>query len=77
MTVFAEYVGEEIFVTFSAETDDADYGVPGSPVFDELDQHSIQVIHLTICGIIVKMSDLPVDLRKKIMWLADGLEWKE
>lgn len=75
MTVRAEYKGEEIQVTFTAETERTDYGVAGSPEFDELDEYSIEVEHLTILGLDVKMSDLPDDLHDVIMSLSDGLEF--
>ena len=76
MLVFAEYIGEEIVVTFSANMNRTDYGVAGSPEFDELDPYSIEAVHLTICGIIVKFADLPNDLHDAIISFSDGLEWE-
>jgi hypothetical protein len=75
LTVWAEYKGEEMQVTFTAETVRTDYGVPGSPVWDEVDPYSIEVEHLEILGLDVKMDGLPPDLHDAIRALSDGLEW--
>ena len=77
LTVWAEYKGEEMQATFTAKTVRTDYGVPGSPEWNEVDPYSIEVEHLTILGLDVKMADLPDDLHDAIMELSDGLEWKE
>lgn len=76
MTVQATYHGEEILVHFTAETERTDYGVPGSPVWDEIDPASIRVASIEILGLDVKLSTLPEDLRNAILDLADGLEWE-
>ena len=75
MAVRAEYSGEEIQVMFTAETHRTDYGIAGSPEFDELDPYSIEVEHIAILGFDVKMADLPHDLHDAIMALSDGLEF--
>jgi hypothetical protein len=77
LAVEAEYKGEEMQVTFTAETVRTDYGVPGSPEWNEVDPYSIEVKYLTILGLNVKMADLPDDLHDAIMALSDGLEWEE
>lgn len=75
LAVWAEYKGEEMQVTFTAETVRTDYGVPGSPEWDEVDPDSVEVEHLTILGLDVKMDDLPGDLHDAIMALSDDLEF--
>ncbi len=76
MTVEATYHGEEILVHFTAETERTDYGVPGSPVWDEIDPASIRVASIEILGCDVKLSTLPKELQDAILGLADGLEWE-
>lgn len=76
MTVSATYHGEEMTVSFTAETERTDYGVPGSPVWDEIDPASIRISSIEILGLDVKLSTLPEDLRDAILGLADGLEWE-
>ena len=75
MTAFATYNADDIVVEFCAETEVTDYGVAGSPTFDEVVQGSVAVNVLTILGVDVKITDLPADLQKAIMQLSDGLEW--
>lgn len=76
MTVSATYRGEEIEVSFTAETERTDYGVPGSPVWDEIDPTTIRVSSIEILGVDVKLSTLPKELQDAILGLADGLEWE-
>lgn len=76
MTVSATYHGEEIEVSFTAETERTDYGVPGSPVWDEIDPTTIRVSSIEILGVDVKLSTLPKELQDAILGLADGLEWE-
>ncbi len=47
MTVTATYSGEELNVTFVASTERCDYGVPNSPVWDEVNPDTIEILHLT------------------------------
>lgn len=76
MAVSATYRGEEIEVSFTTKTERTDYGVPGSPVWDEIDQSSIRVSSIEILGLDVKLSTLPKELQDAILGLADGLEWE-
>lgn len=77
MTVSATYRGEEIEVSFTAETERTDYGVPGSPVWDEIDPTTIRVSSIEILGVEVKhLAYLPKDLQDAILELADGLDWE-
>ena len=76
MTVSATYHGEEMTVSFTAETERTDFGVPGSPVWDEVDPTSIRVASMEILGCDVKLGALPNDLQDRILGLSDGLEWE-
>ena len=76
MTVQATYNGEEITVSFHATTERTDYGVPGSPIWDEVDPSSIQVASLEILGVEVAMKDLPADLQDAILSLSDEVEFE-
>ena len=76
MTVSATYRGEEIEVSFTAETERTDYGVPGSPVYYDIDMTSLEVLSIEILGCDVKLSTLPKELQDAILGLADGLEWE-
>lgn len=76
MTVSATYRGEEIEVSFTAETERTDFGVPGSPVYYDIDMTSLEVLSIEILGCDVKLSTLPKDLQDAILGLADGLEWE-
>jgi hypothetical protein len=42
MTMTATYSGEELNVTFVAQTERSDYGVPNSPVWYEVNPDSIE-----------------------------------
>jgi hypothetical protein len=75
MTVTATFNGEEIQVSFTAETERTDYGVPGSPVWDEIIPETIEATHLTILGLDVKLSDLPPDLQDAIIALSDEVDF--
>ena len=77
MTMTATYNGEEITVIFRAKTERSDYGVPGSPVWDEVDPSSIMVESLEILGVDVKINDLPADLQEAIRNLSDEVEFED
>jgi hypothetical protein len=76
MTASATYRGEEIEVSFTAETERTDFGVPGSPVWDEIDPTSIRVASIEILVCDVRLETLPQDLQDAILGLADGLDWE-
>lgn len=77
MTVTATHRGEEIEVSFTAETERTDYGVPRSPVWDEIDPSSIRVASIEILGVEIKhLAYLPKELQDAILGLADGLDWE-
>lgn len=76
MTVHATYNGEEIYVTFSAETERWDYGVPRSPVYTDVNLDTIRVDSIAILGEDYKLTDLPEKLQAAILALADELEFE-
>jgi hypothetical protein len=76
MTASATYRGEEIEVSFTAETERTDFGVPGSPVFYDIDMTSIRIASIEILGRDVKLETLPQDLQDALLGLADGLDWE-
>jgi hypothetical protein len=51
MAMTATYSGEELNVTFVAQTERSDYGVPNSPVWYEVNPDSIEILHFDILGI--------------------------
>lgn len=69
--------GSEITVSFAAETEKADYGVPGSPVWDEIDPDTIEVTGLEILGVDVNLDDLPADLQSAVLALIDEIDMEE
>lgn len=76
MSASATYRGEEIEVSFTAETERTDFGVPGSPIYYDIDMTSLEVLSIEILGCDVKLSTLPKELQDAILGLADGLEWE-
>lgn len=76
MSASGTYRGEEIEVSFSADVERSDYGVPGSPVWEEIVSSSIKVASLEILGLDVKIEQLPADLQAAILGLSDGIEWQ-
>lgn len=76
MTVYAHFDGEHIDVRFSAETEKADYGVPGSPVWHEVDPDTVKIQSLEILGIDVDPSDLPFVLQNAIIELSNDLDFE-
>ena len=77
MTKQGTFSGSEITVSFTAETEKADYGVPGSPVWDEIDPDTIEVTALEILGVDVNIDDLPADLQSALLALIDEIDMKE
>ena len=76
MTVQATYSGEELSVTFVAQTERSDYGVPNSPVWDEVIPDSIEILHFDILGIDVDPRVLPPELLAAIFALSNELEFE-
>ena len=76
MTVTATYSGKELNVTFVAQTERSDYGVPNSPVWDEVNTDSIEILHFDILGIDVDFLTLPKELQDAIHALSNELEFE-
>lgn len=71
--VTASWSGEELEVSFSASMEPMDYGVPGSPIWDEA--REIAIVSLTILGVACDPKTLPDLVQDKILSLADEVEW--
>jgi len=74
--VYADFPGEHIEVRFSAQTEKADYGVPGSPVWHEVDPDTIKIESLTILGVDVDPTSLPAVLQNAIIELSEDLDFE-
>lgn len=75
-TMTAKYDSGDVEVTFTAQTEKADYGVPGSPVWDDILTDTIEVEDVTILGVSVPMKDMWPPLRRAIEELSDEVEWE-
>ena len=69
----AHWCGEELEVTFVANLEVTDYGVPGSPRFAEITD--IEIEQLEILGVVVDPSQLNNELIEQIHALAVELDW--
>ena len=76
MTVTATYDSGDIEVVFTAETERCDYGVPNSPVWDEVNPDTIEIKFLTILGVEVDPRQLPKDLLDAIYALNSEVEFE-
>ena len=76
MTMTATYSGEELNVTFVASAERCDYGVPNSPVWDEVNPDSIEILHFDILGIDVDPRILPQELQAAIYALSNEVEFE-
>jgi hypothetical protein len=76
MTMTATYNGEELNVTFVASTERCDYGVEGSPVWDEVNPDTIEILHFDILGIDVDPRILPQELQAAIYALCNEVEFE-
>jgi len=76
MTKHARYGHCDVEVVFTAETERCDYGVLGSPVWDEVNPSTVEVIGLNILGVDVNIKELPSDLQDAIYALWAEVEWE-
>jgi hypothetical protein len=76
MTMTATYSGEELSVTFVAQTERSDYGVPNSPVWDEVNPDTIEILTFDILGIDVDTRILPPELQAAIFALCNEVEFE-
>lgn len=76
MTMTATYSGEELNVTFVAESERCYYGVEGSPVWDEVNPDTIEILTLDILGFDVDPRILPKELQDAIYALSNEVEFE-
>ena len=76
MTMTATYSGEELNVTFQAQAERCDYGVEGSPVWDEVNPDTIEILHFDILGIDVDFRVLPPELQDAIYALSNEVHFE-
>ena len=76
MTMTATYNGEELNVTFVAESEHCDYGVPNSPVWEEVNPDTIEILHFDILGIDVDPRILPPELQNAIHALSNEVDFE-
>jgi hypothetical protein len=76
MTLTATYSGEELNVTFQAQAERCDYGVEGSPVWDEVNPDTIEILHFDILGIDVDPRILPPELQAAIYALSNEVDFE-
>lgn len=70
---YATYNGEEIQADFTQTFELVDYGAGTKQDWQAMGD--IEVASLTICGVDVKMSDLPESLHDGIIELSNECEW--
>ena len=68
--------GEELNVSFVAESERCDYGVEGSPVWYEVNPDTIEILHFDILGIDVDPRVLPPELQNAIFALSNEVEFE-
>ncbi|MGQ0565615.1 MAG: hypothetical protein ACT4OK_11160 [Gemmobacter sp.] len=71
----AHWQGEEITVALRARSVLSDYGVPGSPVFSDIED--VEIDSLSIFGVAVDPNVPPKDLQDHLLGLADDVEWEQ
>ena len=71
----ANHNGEEVGVAFIATGVVTDYGVYRSPTW--IEWGNVAINDLTILGVAVDVSKLPVELQQAIYALADDLEFEQ
>lgn len=70
---FASYEGEELWVVFKGSWEKSDYGVPGSPVWNEITD--VEIEELYILDVKVNPSTLDTETLNAIHALSNDLEW--
>jgi len=64
---------EDISVTYSAIPVKSDYGVPGSPVWTEM--QDIEIEEVEILGFPVPINSLPVKLQSELFDMSSEVDW--
>ena len=65
---------EAIIVVFTCDWEKCDYGVSGSPVWEE--PCNVEVSELVICGVEQDVSKLSPDTINQLLKLSDDLEFE-
>jgi hypothetical protein len=68
MTITATTETEDMVITYEAETERSDYGVPGSPVWYEI--VDVEVVGVEIMGVEVDPKTLPKELIGELREMA-------
>lgn len=71
----ARWEGEDLTVDFSGRNVLSDYGVPGSPIFCDIED--VEITGLAILGIAVDPRTLSRQLHDRLIQLADDVEWEQ
>jgi hypothetical protein len=71
----AYYKGEEIKVRFVADSVRTDFGVPNSPVWEEVDMNTVEVAELHILDMPFNIKELPKALQDAILSLWNEVEF--
>ena len=71
----AYYKGEEIKVHFVADSVRTDFGVPGSPVWEEVDMNTVEVDQVFILDTPININELPQALQDAILSLWNEVEF--
>lgn len=74
MLVTAVYSGSELLVTFNADMQRNDYGVPGSPVWYE--PEDVKIESAEILGVEFTSEELPEKLRDVLMELSSEVDFE-
>lgn len=74
MKMYATYKGEDFSVVFSGYGEKIDYGVPGTPVWYEVEDPEVEVV--SILGVNVDFESLPKELQESIMELSQEVDWE-
>lgn len=64
---------EEITVNFTGRRVPSDYGVPGSPTWNDIED--IEITSIEILGVNVSLDALPANLQTALFELKDEVEW--
>jgi hypothetical protein len=68
MTVTATTETEDMVISYEAKAERSDYGVPGSPVWDEI--VDVEVVGVEIMGVEVDPKTLPKELIAELREMA-------
>lgn len=73
--VTADWLGEEVTLTFSGRVVHSDYGVPGSPLLEGIED--VEIDRLLIMDIEVDPRVLPKALQDKLLAQSYDVDWEQ